>query len=131
MKTILLVDDDPIILQVYRGPLERAGYQVKVADDGLAAMKVVLQLRPDVVVLDVLMPKVDGAYVLRYIHSQPELRGTKVIVLSSAALADAAKTTLDQNPDRTFLKSEVTPKIMLQAISELLGDATTGSQASS
>jgi two-component system alkaline phosphatase synthesis response regulator PhoP len=123
MKTILLVDDDPLIVKIYRGPLEKSGYRVEVAEDGLAAMKVAVQLRPDVVVLDVMMPKVDGPYVFKYIRSQPGLKGTKIIVLSTATLADAAKTTLEQNPDRTFLKSEVTPKIILQAVNELLGAA--------
>lgn len=120
MKTILFVDDDPIIVQVYLGPLKNAGYRVEVAADGLEAMKVLLQLRPDLVLLDVLMPKLDGAYVLEYIHSRPELKATKVIVLSGAALADAAKPTLAQRPDRVYLKSEVTPPTLLQAVNELL-----------
>ena len=121
MKTILFVEDDPIIVQVYRGPLKKGGYQVEVAEDGLEAMKVVLQLRPDLVLLDVMMPKVDGTYVLKYIRSRPELQHTKVIVLSNASFADAGKGTVAQNPDRVFLKSQATPKELLMVINELLG----------
>lgn len=120
MKTILFVDDDPIIIQVYRGVLKNAGYRVEVAADGLEAMKLMPQLCPDLVLLDILMPKMDGAYVLNFIHSQPELKATKVIVLSSAAMADAAMTTLVQNPDRVYLKSEMTPQELLEAVNELL-----------
>lgn len=122
MKTILFVDDDPIIIQVYRGALTNGGYRVEVATDGLEAMKVLSQLRPDLVLLDVLMPKLDGAYVLNFIHTRPELKATKVIVLSGAALADAAKPTLVQNPDRVYLKSEMTPKELLQTVNEMLDD---------
>lgn len=121
MKTILLVDDDPLILHVYRGPLQRAGYNVEVAEDGLMAMKLLVPLQPAVVVLDVMMPKMDGQYVLQYIRSKPDLQDTKVIVLSNAAMADAGKTTIVQNPDRAFLKSEITPKELLKSINELLG----------
>jgi CheY-like chemotaxis protein len=121
MKTILLVDDDPIIVQVYRGPLKNAGYQVEVADDGLIAMKLIPEMRPDLIVLDVLMPKVEGTYVLKYIRSRPELKNTKVIVLSNASKADIAREVLAQNPERVFLKSQATPKDLLSAVNELLG----------
>lgn len=120
MKKILLVDDDPIIVQVYRGPLKNAGFEVEAAEDGLAAMRVLLQLRPDVVLLDVLMPKVDGAYVLKFIRSRPELQATKVIVLSEASNADAARSVLAQNPDRVFLKSQATPKELIKTVNDLL-----------
>ena len=126
MKTILFVDDDPIIIQVYHGALKNAGYRVEVAADGLEAMKLLPQLCPDLVLLDILMPKMDGAYVLNFIRSQPELKATKVIVLSGAAMADAARTTLVQNPDRVYLKSEMTPKELLEAVNEMLAGEQTG-----
>ena len=126
MKTILFVEDDPIIVQVYRGPLKNAGYRVEVAEDGLAALRIILQLRPALVLLDVMMPKMDGTYVLKFIHSRPELKDTKVIVLSNAANADVARDMLAQNPDRVFLKSQSTPKEMVKTVHELLGGDTAG-----
>jgi CheY-like chemotaxis protein len=126
MKTVLIVDDDPLILKIYQGPISAGGYRVEVAEDGLAAMKMLPQVRPDLVVLDVMMPKVDGPYVIRFIRSRPELKGAKIVVLSSAALADVAKTTLAENPDLALLKSEVTPKTLLAAINELLGNSNCG-----
>lgn len=119
MKTILFVDDDPIIIQVYRGALKNAGYLVEVATDGVAAMEVLPQLCPDLVLLDILMPKIDGQYVLEFIHSRPELKATKVIVFSDAALSDVARSTLAQYP-QAYSKSGMTPKKLLQAINELL-----------
>jgi len=121
MKKILFVEDDPIIVQVDRGPLKNAGYEVEVAEDGLKALKVLLDLRPDLVLLDVMMPKVDGTYVLKFIHSRPELKHTKVIILSNASLADIGKEALAQNPDHVFLKSQATPKELLKAVADLLG----------
>ena len=121
MKTILFVEDDPIIIQVYRGPLKNAGFQVEVAEDGLLAMRTLQHHCPDLVLLDVLMPKVDGTYVLKFIRSRPELKNTKVVILSSATLADIAKDVLAQNPDRVFLKAQSTPKELVKVVIELLG----------
>lgn len=121
MKTILFVEDDPLIIQVYRAPLKQRGFEVEVAEDGLAAMKVLLQLRPDLVVLDVLMPKVDGKYVLKFLRSRPELAATKAIILSNASSADAGSEAVAQNPDAVFLKSQCTPTLLADKISELLG----------
>jgi CheY-like chemotaxis protein len=117
----MLVEDDPVIVQVYRGALQRRGFQVEVAEDGLVAMKNILQLRPDLVVLDVMMPRVDGTYVLKFIHSRPEIKDTKVIVLSNASIADAGSPVLAQNPDAVFLKSQCTPTMLAAKINELLG----------
>lgn len=128
MKTILLVDDDPLIVKVYRAPLANGGFNVEVAEDGLMAMKMLAQLRPDLVILDVMMPKMDGAYVLKYIHSRPELKATKVVILSDASIADAAKDALAEKPDRVFLKSRATPRELLQTVNELLGAAPLGPQ---
>jgi CheY-like chemotaxis protein len=120
MKTILFVEDDPIIIKVYCEPLKRAGYQVEVAEDGLVAMRVLAQSCPDLVLLDIMMPRVEGTYVLKFIRSRAELAGTKVIVLSNASIMDAGSKVLEQNPDRVFLKSHCTPKELLAAASELL-----------
>jgi CheY-like chemotaxis protein len=126
MKTILFVDDNPIVVQAYRMALERAGYKVETAADGLAAMKVVLTLKPDAVLLDLMMPIVDGKYVLKYIRSQPELESTRVIILSDATIADRGLEVRDLNPDRLLLKSECTPKLLNDTLAELLGES--GSQ---
>jgi CheY-like chemotaxis protein len=122
MKTILFVDDDPFIVQVYQRALKAGGFHVETAEDGLLAMKVLPQLCPDLVVLDVLMPKVDGTYVLKFIRSRPELNSVKVIVLSEAINADAGQNVLALNPDRVFLKSQATPKEVLKTARELLGE---------
>ena len=121
MKTILFVDDNPIVVQAYRMALERAGYKVETAADGLAAMKVVVSLKPDAVLLDLMMPIVDGKYVLKYIRSQPELESTRVIILSDATIADRGLEVRDLNPDRLLLKSECTPKLLNDTLTELLG----------
>ena len=74
MKKILLVDDDPVILEAYRKKLLEAGFQVDIASDGVAAIKLLHLTPPDVVVLDVEMPGLNGLDVLRYLHSDTSLK---------------------------------------------------------
>jgi len=119
-KTILLVDDNEIILTVYSGALERRGYNVVTSGDGLDALRKVVAIKPDLVVLDLLMPKMDGTYVLSFIRSHPELKSTLVVVLSDATFADAAKSALAQKPDAVFLKSQCTAVLLAAKIKELL-----------
>jgi chemosensory pili system protein ChpA (sensor histidine kinase/response regulator) len=69
MSRILLVDDDAVIVKVYSRKLEEHGHQVKTARDGLEAMRIVQWGRPDLVVLDVMMPHFDGYEVLKFIRS--------------------------------------------------------------
>ncbi|MGN6554323.1 MAG: response regulator transcription factor, partial [Verrucomicrobiota bacterium] len=68
MKKILLVEDDALIARIYRQKLTEAGFEVIVAPDGLEAMKQLPGLHADLVVLDILMPKLSGLDVLRFIR---------------------------------------------------------------
>jgi DNA-binding response OmpR family regulator len=69
MKTIFLIEDDAVIVHVYRTRLLREGFQVEVAEDGLAALKMLPTVNADLVVLDLMMPKLNGVDVLKYIRS--------------------------------------------------------------
>ena len=120
MKTILFVEDDAVIVQAYRMGLERAGFRVEVAKDGLDAMKILLLLKPNLVLLDLMMPKLNGADVLKYIRSTPALKSTPVIILSNASIADQGQEAMALGADRVFLKALCTPRQLIGAANELL-----------
>jgi CheY-like chemotaxis protein len=120
MKTILFVEDDAVIVQAYRMGLERAGFRVEVAKDGLDAMKILLLLKPNLVLLDLMMPKLNGADVLKYIRSTPALKATPVIILSNASIADLGQEAIAFGADRVFLKALCTPRQLIGAADELL-----------
>jgi two-component system, OmpR family, response regulator ResD len=69
--TVLVVDDEPTIVEVVGHYLERAGYEALGAADGLEALRVAEQARPDLVVLDVMLPRLDGIEVMRRLHERP------------------------------------------------------------
>jgi len=85
--TILVVDDDPVIQKLLAVTFEMEGYHVVTASDGEEALDRVAAERPAVVVLDVMMPKVDGIEVLRRIKANPITANTPVLLLSAKAQA--------------------------------------------
>ena len=84
-KQVLVVDDDPMVVKVLRDPLERAGYEVNVAFHGLEALKKVKEQRPDLIILDILMPLLDGFKVARLLKFDKRFKDIPIIVLTSRA----------------------------------------------
>jgi CheY-like chemotaxis protein len=84
-KRVLVVDDDPLVVKILRDPLERAGYDVNVASHGLEALKKVKEKRPDLIILDILMPLLDGFKVARLLKFDKRFKDIPIIVLTSRA----------------------------------------------
>ena len=83
MKKILIVDDEPNILMALEYTLKKNNFEVFIARDGEEAIHIAKEKKPDVLVLDIMMPKVDGFEVLEYVKSNSDLQETKVIFLSA------------------------------------------------
>ncbi len=81
--TILVVDDSPTAQRLIRLAVEAGGYRVLTASDGNEAIDVALRERPDLIVLDIILPKKNGFQVCRHLKAHPETRGIKVVLLSS------------------------------------------------
>lgn len=84
-ERILAVDDEPHILRLIQINLERAGYSVELAKDGRQALQRIAESAPDLVVLDVMMPYLDGFEVLRALRKEPATRDLPVIMLTAKA----------------------------------------------
>lgn len=89
---ILIADDDPVILKLLQVNLEMEGYDVVMAEDGQAAVQQANSTKPDLIILDIMMPKMDGLSVRQALLETPELKDTPVIFLSARAqLTDIQK----------------------------------------
>ncbi|MGH7993652.1 MAG: response regulator [Limisphaerales bacterium] len=126
-RTVVYVEDNPVVLMAYRNRLEREGFQVEPVADGLEAMKLLAQQAPDVVILDLMLPKFNGVEVLKFIRSNPHLNTVSVIILSTNSIIDAADEYVLERANKRLLKGSCTPAIMVQAIHELLGDSSASS----
>ena len=86
-QTILVVDDDPDIARFVEVNLRSAGYDVSVASDGEQALEKAAALRPDLVLLDVMMPRIDGFEVAQRLRRNPQTASTSIIMLTAKALS--------------------------------------------
>ena len=81
--SVLIVDDSPTAQRIIRLAVESGGYRVLTASDGDEAIDVAMRERPDLIVLDIILPKKNGFQVCRHLKAFPETCGIKVILLSS------------------------------------------------
>ncbi|HEX8550746.1 MAG TPA: response regulator [Abditibacteriaceae bacterium] len=82
-KQILVVDDEPNVVSVLRIMLEHAGYKVSTAGNGVQALESVAASRPDLILLDQMMPQMDGTQVLRNLKGRDETKDIPVVILSA------------------------------------------------
>ena len=85
---ILAVDNDHLMLKFYNRILEKHGYEFKTAEDGLSALEILKSFIPDVFLLDLVMPNIDGKKLCKIIRSNPKLNNAKVIFVSAVALEE-------------------------------------------
>ena len=84
LKTVLVVDDEPVLRSIVREVLHEEGYAVIEAVDGRGVLEIMTRERPDLVLMDVMMPGVDGREAYRQLRSHPEHRDVPVVMMSAA-----------------------------------------------
>jgi CheY-like chemotaxis protein len=116
MKTILIVEDDPTTGRLYQGLLRKEGFEVPLALDGLEAIDYLNKTAPDVVLLDLMLPKKNGVEVLKYIRSRAPLRNLPVIVLTHAYMGSLMRDAIRSGATHCLAKSQSEPKRVIQTI---------------
>jgi CheY-like chemotaxis protein len=116
---VLVVDDDDDQRATYAMVLEAAGYRVVESAHGLIAIAKAIALRPDLVLLDLSMPGLDGCQTCRWLKGTPETSGIPVIMLTGHAVEKAEREALDAGCDRFLIKSSH-PEPVIQVIREML-----------
>ena len=120
MKRILFVDDDPLVVRIYQEALSKQGFQVDTAKDGVTAAKALQAAKPDLMVLDLMMPKLSGVDVLKFVRNERDLANLPVIVLSNSYMHDLAREAAVEGAKKALLKVRCTPTVLLGVIRELL-----------
>ncbi len=120
MTRVLIVDDDPLVQLAYGGALTRRGFQVESADDGVAALRAMHKQKPDVVVLDLMMPKLSGVDVLRVMRNHAALAKLPVIVFTNSYLDAETAQAAGLAAQKGLRKSQCTPAILADAIQYVL-----------
>jgi len=110
---VLLVEDDPALRRYLEVVLDRNGYEVLSAGDGLEAMKFLLAAQVDVIVADALMPNLDGYELCRFVRNSEHLAHLPIILLSAL---DPRNTTDESEQVNAFLAKPVSPEDLLAAL---------------
>ena len=116
---ILLVDDDKMLVDLYKERLEIAGFQVEVGRNGEEGIRKTKEFKPDIILLDIMMPKVDGYQALAAIKSDPATKDIPVIILS-ALMRDVNKTrAMEVGAENYIIKSECMPGDVIKKIEKI------------
>jgi len=103
-KTILIVDDNEDIITTYRVVLDRMGYGVVVVKDGLEVLDVIEKVKPDLVLLDVLLPGLSGSEICKSIKETAQTRDIPVVAITASVSADTRKRMKEVCADEFLLK---------------------------
>lgn len=123
VKTILFVENDAVSQSLYQKRLEREGFHLECAQDGQVAIDILSDHAPDLVLLDLMLPRVSGADVLRFMHADPRLTTVPVIIFSNAAMTEVPPDSPLAQGTKRLLKSDCTFPKLLETIQETLAAA--------
>jgi len=106
-KKILLVEDEKALADVYQTRLELEGFEVRLVDNGEDALSVAVEFRPDLIILDVMMPKINGFDVLDTLRNTPETTNMRVILLTALSQQKDRERAEELGADDYLVKSQV------------------------
>ncbi len=129
MAKILLVEDDQSLREIYGIRLTAEGYEIVPAGDGEEALAVAVRERPDLIISDVMMPKISGFDMLDILRSTPETKDIKVIMMTALSSDDQRERGESLGADRFLVKSQVGIEDVVNAVHEVL-DQNTGVEPS-
>lgn len=128
-QKVLVVDDEEPILELLRYNLEKNGYEVKTASDGFRALEIAKRFTPDVVLLDIMMPKMDGVETCRQLRENPELQKTFIIFLTARSEEYSEIAAFDGGAD-DYITKPIKPRALMSRINALLRRESKKSPAS-
>jgi two-component system cell cycle response regulator len=122
-KTVLIVEDDQATRRMYRAALGFSGFEVIEADDGLSALNVLDQRRPDIVILDLMLPTMSGLTVQQEIAAQAHTRHVPIVIVTGSEMS------LDHVDVPCILRKPVTPDQLVNAVRNCLASGARGAHS--
>lgn len=116
MAKILIVEDDSFVMDIYHTKLSQEGYETVEARNGIEAMKKLEEVKPDLILLDIIMPYMDGIEVLRKIKKDDNLKAIPIILLTNLSQKEEINEGLGLGASDYLIKSHFTPSEVLEKI---------------
>lgn len=120
MTKIAIIEDDAVINQMYRMKFEADGFEVQVADNGKSGVEMVESFMPDLILLDLQMPEMNGDEALRLIRNQSWGQKIPVIILTNLGFEESPKELKALGIASYIVKAELTPSQVVQRVKEAL-----------
>lgn len=120
MSKIAIVEDDAAISQMYRIKFEAEGYEVETAENGKLGLALIEEMKPDIVLLDLMMPEMNGDEMLEKLRATTWGRDIKVIILTNMGESEAPDTIKELNVEAFILKANMTPRQVAELVKEKL-----------
>jgi len=122
--TILITEDDPLMSRMYQKIFTFEGFEVVMAADGQEGLDKAREIKPTMILLDVMMPKLNGLQVLEKLKADPETKAIPVVMLTNLAGQQDAENALAKGAIKYIVKSEYEPKQVADMVKELLAGYT-------
>lgn len=117
---ILLVEDDPFLLDMYSTKFKEVGFDVSIAQDGEMGLSKAKELMPDLILLDIVLPKKDGFEVLKTLKSDGQTAKIPVVLLTNLGLDSDVKRGLELGAQSYIIKAHFTPTEVVAKVKEIL-----------
>ena len=124
MSNILIVEDDRMLVEIYQKKFSSDGYQVETASSGAEAIKKITKNKPDLVLLDLVMPEEDGFEVLRKVKQNPLTKDVRIIVFSNLSQEEDKEKAAALGAEGFITKSDFTPQEIVEKVHEILNIKT-------
>ena len=121
MTKIAIIEDDPAISQMYRMKLEAEGFSVQLANNGARGVSLVDDYQPDIILLDLAMPEMNGEEALKLIRNRDKSKDTPVIILTNLGEEEAPKTLRNLGIHSYIVKANFTPREVVAQVKDALG----------
>jgi len=120
MIRLLLIEDDPLIISLYKEGLEKRKFDVEIAEDGEKGLEMAKTTKPEVILLDIMLPKLDGFSLLKELKSVPETKDIPVFVVTSFGMDENVRRAYDLGAQDVILKYQVSPLDIAQKLHDFL-----------
>jgi two-component system, OmpR family, response regulator MprA len=120
-KKILIVDDEPHMIELVKAILSGEGYDVTTASDGKEGLKILEKLKPDLVILDMMMPGMSGREVCEKIRANPKTKGLKVAFLTVARFSEVGKQELDKMNVSDYITKPFDNADLVKRVKKIIG----------
>lgn len=119
-KKLVIVEDEKFLQEMYKMKFEADGYEVHTASDGEEALRVIPEVMPDLVLLDLVMPKIDGYGVLSSLRQNEKTKALKIFVLSNLGQTGEIDRGVKEGADGYFVKSNLTPSQLAAEVKKIV-----------